>query len=104
MGYPRFGEGALRSATWKVLRASTLRRGFREVYCRGLNGLVRDKEARFVLDLEKGARVLDPRSGQARPGYLPRSDRHEDAPRGRVPSDTDDDAPPPDARPPISTI
>ena len=50
----------LRSATWKVLGISTLKRGFREVHCRGLNGLVRDKEARFVWNLEKGARVLDP--------------------------------------------
>lgn len=51
---------SLRSATWKVLGTSTLKRGFREVHCRGLTGLVRDKEARFVWDLEKGARVLDP--------------------------------------------
>jgi superfamily II DNA or RNA helicase len=51
---------SLRSATWKVLGTSTLKRGFREVHCRGLSGLVRDKEARFVWDLEKGARVLDP--------------------------------------------
>lgn len=50
----------LRSATWKVLGTSTLKRGFREVHCRGLSGLVRDKEARFVWDLEKGARILDP--------------------------------------------
>ncbi|WP_412506109.1 DEAD/DEAH box helicase [Roseovarius sp. SYSU LYC5161] len=51
---------SLRSATWKVLSTSTLKRGFKEVYCRGISGLVRDKEARFVWDLEKGARVLDP--------------------------------------------
>ncbi|MBY5462067.1 DEAD/DEAH box helicase [Rhizobium leguminosarum] len=50
----------LRSATWKVLGSSTLKLGYREVHCRGLSGLVRDKEARFVWDLEKGARVLDP--------------------------------------------
>ncbi len=50
----------LRSATWKVLGTSILKLGFREVHCRGLSGLVRDKEARFVWDLEKGARVLDP--------------------------------------------
>lgn len=50
----------LRSATWKVLGTSTLKQGFREIHCRGLGGLVRDKEARFVWDLEKGARVLDP--------------------------------------------
>ena len=59
--YPTPGSViSLRSATWKVLGTSTLKRGFREVHCRGLNGLVRDKEARFVWDLEKGARVLDP--------------------------------------------
>lgn len=51
---------SLRSATWKVLSTSTLKRGFREVHCRGLSGLVRDKEGRFVWDLEEGARVLDP--------------------------------------------
>ena len=51
---------SLRSATWKVLATSTLKLGYREVHCRGLTGLVRDKEARFVWDLEKGARVLDP--------------------------------------------
>jgi len=50
----------LRSAIWKVLGTSALKRGYREIHCRGLSGLVRDKEARFVWDLEKGARVLDP--------------------------------------------
>ena len=50
----------LRSATWKVLGTSTLKRGYREIHCRGLSGLVRDKEVRFVWDLEKGARILDP--------------------------------------------
>lgn len=50
----------LRSATWKVLAIAQLKRGYREIHCRGLSGIVRDKEARFVWDLEKGARVLDP--------------------------------------------
>lgn len=50
----------VRSATWKVLGTSSLKRGYREIHCRGLSGLVRDKEARFVWDLETGARVLDP--------------------------------------------
>ena len=50
----------LRSATWKVLSTSTLKLGYSEVHCRGLSGLVRDKEARFVWNLEKDARVLDP--------------------------------------------
>lgn len=50
----------LRSATWKVLGTSTLKRGYREVHCRGISGLVRDKEARFVWNLESDARVLDP--------------------------------------------
>jgi superfamily II DNA or RNA helicase len=50
----------LRSATWKVLGTAKLKRGYREIHCRGLTGLVRDKEARFVWDLEKSARVLDP--------------------------------------------
>ncbi|MCZ8133542.1 MAG: DEAD/DEAH box helicase [Rhodobacteraceae bacterium] len=51
---------SLRSATWKVLGTSTLKSGFKEIHCRGISGLVRNKEARFVWDLEKGARVLDP--------------------------------------------
>ena len=62
---------SLRSATWKVLGTSTLKRGFREVHCRGLNGLVRDKEARFVWDLEKDARVLDPAAVRLVPDTSP---------------------------------
>ena len=50
----------VRSATWKVLATSTLKRGYREVHCRGISGFVRDKEARFVWDLETDAKVLDP--------------------------------------------
>ena len=50
----------LRSAIWKVLGTSTLKHGFREIHCRGLSGLVRDKDARFVWNLEEGARVIDP--------------------------------------------
>lgn len=61
----------LRSATWKVLATSTLKLGYREVHCRGLSGLVRDKEARFVWDLEKGARVLDPAAIQLVPDSSP---------------------------------
>lgn len=60
-GVPQPGSVVqLRSATWKVLGTSNLKRGFREIHCRGISGIVRDKEARFVWDLEKGARVLDP--------------------------------------------
>ena len=62
---------SLRSATWKVLSTSTLRRGYREIHCRGLSGLVRDKESRFVWDLEKGARVLDPVAVQLVPDASP---------------------------------
>lgn len=62
---------SLRSATWKVLSTATLKRGFREVHCRGLSGLVRDKEARFVWDLEKGARVLDPAAVRLIPDTSP---------------------------------
>lgn len=61
----------LRSATWKVLATSTLKLGYREVHCRGLSGLIRDKEARFVWDLEKGARVLDPAAIQLVPDASP---------------------------------
>ena len=50
----------LRSATWKVLGTARLKRGYREIHCRGLTALVRDKKARFVPTLEKTARVIDP--------------------------------------------
>lgn len=50
----------IRSVNWKVLGTATLKHGYREVHCRGLSGLVRDKEARFVWNLEKDARVLNP--------------------------------------------
>jgi superfamily II DNA or RNA helicase len=50
----------VRSASWKVLGTALLKQGFREVHCRGLSGIVRDKEARFVWNLEKDARILDP--------------------------------------------
>lgn len=65
---------SLRSATWKVIGTATLKRGFKEVHCRGLSGLVRGKEARFVWDLERNARVLDPAAVQlvrdASPGLI----------------------------------
>lgn len=37
-----------------------LKRGYREVHCRGLSGIVRNKESRFIWNLESDARVLDP--------------------------------------------
>lgn len=52
---------------WKVLGTSTLKLGYREVHCRGISGIVRDKEARFIWNLEKGARVLDPTAIQLVP-------------------------------------
>jgi superfamily II DNA or RNA helicase len=57
----------LRSAIWKVLGTSTLKLGYREVHCRGISGIVRDKEARFIWNLEKNARVLDPTAIQLVP-------------------------------------
>ncbi len=64
----------LRSASWKVLGTSTLKFGYREIHCRGISGIVRDKEARFVWDLEKGASILDPAAiklvADASPGLL----------------------------------
>ncbi|MBN8830041.1 MAG: DEAD/DEAH box helicase family protein, partial [Sphingomonadales bacterium] len=57
----------LRSAMWKVLGTSTLKLGYREVHCRGISGIVRDKEARFIWNLEKNARVLDPTAIQLVP-------------------------------------
>ena len=43
-----------------MLGSTTLKLGYLEVHCRGLSGLVRDKEARFIWNLEKGACVMDP--------------------------------------------
>ena len=50
----------VRGASWKVLGRSKLKYGYDEIHCRGLSGLVRDKEARFVWELEPGSTVLDP--------------------------------------------
>ena len=50
----------LRSSTWKVLGKNTLKFGFLEVHCRGISGIVRNKEARFVWNLEDDAEVIDP--------------------------------------------
>ena len=50
----------LRAAVWKIIGTSHLKLGFRTVHCRGISGLVRDKEARFVWNLESDARILDP--------------------------------------------
>lgn len=50
----------IRSATWKVLGTSLLKLGYKEVHCRGLSGLVRDREAKFIWDIEADKCVLDP--------------------------------------------
>lgn len=50
----------IRSATWKVLGTSILRKGYREILCKGVSGLVLDKEARFIWGLEPDATLLDP--------------------------------------------
>ncbi len=50
----------VRSAVWKVVGTTKLKGGDSEVLCRGMVGLVRDKEARFVWRFEKGSQILDP--------------------------------------------
>ncbi|MBX2831455.1 MAG: DEAD/DEAH box helicase family protein [Rhodospirillales bacterium] len=64
----------IRSATWKVLGTSKLKLGYKEVHCRGLSGLVRDKEAKFIWDIETDKRVLDPSAiglvADASPGLI----------------------------------
>ena len=52
---------SLRSATWKVLSVDRGKGGFHIAHCRGLSGIVRDKDARFVLELEPGYQLLDPK-------------------------------------------
>jgi len=37
-----------------------LKYGFREVRCRGISGIIGDKEAQFVWNLEDDAKVIDP--------------------------------------------
>lgn len=61
----------VRCANWKVLATSILKHGYREVHCRGLSSLVRDKEARFVWNLERDARVLDPAAVRLVPDTSP---------------------------------
>ena len=57
----------VRGASWKVLGRSKLKYGYDEIHCRGLSGMVRDKEARFVWELEQGSTVLDPAAVQLVP-------------------------------------
>ena len=49
----------LRSSTWKVL-GHERRSGGHVVTCKGIAGIVKDKSARFVLELEKDYKILDP--------------------------------------------
>jgi hypothetical protein len=61
----------VRSAVWKVLGTTKLKGGDSEVHCRGMAGLVRDKEARFVWRLEEGSQVLDPAAVKLNPDVSP---------------------------------
>jgi superfamily II DNA or RNA helicase len=49
----------VRSSTWKVL-SHERRSGGHVVMCKGTAGLVKDKSARFVLELENDYKILDP--------------------------------------------
>lgn len=61
MSYPIPGAIVrVRGATWKVLSRSTLKHGYNQIHCRGLNGMIRDKEAHFVWEIEKGSEILEP--------------------------------------------
>lgn len=49
----------VRSARWKVLSTDSLT-GYHQVNCRGLSGMVRNKEAHFIWQLEDKPKILDP--------------------------------------------
>lgn len=49
----------VRSARWKVLTTDTPK-GYHQVNCRGLSGIVRDKETHFIWELEDEPKILDP--------------------------------------------
>ena len=49
----------VRSARWKVLSTDNPK-GYYQVNCRGLSGIVRDREAHFIWQLEDKPKILDP--------------------------------------------
>ena len=49
----------VRSARWKVLSTNSLT-GYYQVNCRGLSGMVRNKDAHFIWQLEDEPKILDP--------------------------------------------
>ena len=49
----------VRSARWKVL-STEKPMGYYQVNCRGLSGIVRNKEAQFIWELEDEPKILDP--------------------------------------------
>lgn len=49
----------VRSTRWKVLSTDTPK-GYHQVTCRGLTGMVRNKEAHFIWELEDEPTILDP--------------------------------------------
>ena len=61
----------LRSVTWKVLGISVIKYGLKEIHCQGLGSLVRNKQARFIWELEKGAQVMDPAAVKPVPDMSP---------------------------------
>ena len=50
----------VRSAKWKVLSTDLTNHGFKIVRCRGISGITKDKEARFIWNIEDDAQVLNP--------------------------------------------
>lgn len=60
----------VRSARWKVLTTDTPK-GYNQVNCRGLSGIVRDKEAHFIWELEDEPKILDPAKIQLVPDESP---------------------------------
>ena len=61
----------LRSVTWKVLGKTVIKQGLKEIHCQGIGSLVRNKEARFIWELEKDAHVMDPAAVKPVPDMSP---------------------------------
>ena len=60
----------IRSARWKVLSTDNPK-GYHQVNCRGLSGIVRDKDAHFIWQLENRPKILDPATVQLVPDESP---------------------------------
>lgn len=50
----------VRSTPWKVLGIKTQKLGYRLLFCKGISGITKGKEASFIFELEPSLKVLEP--------------------------------------------